>query len=911
MSNGIEKLGLVNPDDKNIIWGGGKKFPSYIKVKANCEIAILAYKNSKSKGLRPKWIAKPREKRPFSSQHKNDYSGDIMGAKVEARFCGPQIYHVEAFIGEPINKEPNRILIQGYAPEKITKAEWRKSKTGASLKTKPNKFGDDIWLHLETEGLNGCRLNIMVYNDQIGDDQHVGNYVAKCYGGEINLLIKDTYKWRAGTGYLRTDNEEYYIKVKILGKSYLIYNLQGQKRIAEFVVFKNDITKTTTEKSTSTLPAKVDQSEINLERYEPCRFKTISIKDDLNEIVLFDEGNLKIEETSKTKFAISEYIYFEFEKYDLTPSAKEVLNNISTFLLDNPFVPCTLGAHCDIRGSHEYNDPLSNQRAISAVNYLVQKGVSSTRITAKGYGKRRLYIKGENISESQHKMNRRVTIQFNVYGGDAESIKLSAIAPDINLKKDFLLKVDNYKVKACLRRGFKQKHDDLVYVVESIQGVKSFPNHYPNDNVNHKIYSDSTKFKLIPLDFILPHKVTPNKFLYYINSCRYYSNEKKATVQLDVYPDIKWDFHVFGKLKNPLGVKWSGLDTKGVEEMRSVSGKIAAQKRWKKTEAAFGFALNANWNKTGVDTYDENFAVGYTYENSFKKLYNLFTSLKGISSTIAEFTGGKAKKIASKKVGVKIEVTPPNVSLGAEWQLARASDYGKVNVKIGTLIKIYLKAEPIIGLDITFDLLGLVVKGASVATTGNTAAADLFLMIRDWAERGYDSERVSVSFKMWIDAILSSSINGSLDGEFNTESKGDTQIAFMMNSKISVELSVGVELTGKVVIIKTGVKNGKATGVTGEATGKITASSGKLGIVLGGRVKFEQNVGLFLEPILLLQECTATAVILIEVKFTYKKHSGDWTPLNKKWNKRFWKETDLLEEIFDDKQKYEIINLKS
>ena len=65
MSNGIEKLGLVNPDDKNIIWGGGKKFPSYIKVKADCEVGIIAIKNSGFTDKRPGWIAKPREKTFF------------------------------------------------------------------------------------------------------------------------------------------------------------------------------------------------------------------------------------------------------------------------------------------------------------------------------------------------------------------------------------------------------------------------------------------------------------------------------------------------------------------------------------------------------------------------------------------------------------------------------------------------------------------------------------------------------------------------------------------------------------------------------------------------------------------------------------------------------------------------------
>ncbi len=47
----------------------------------------------------------------------------------------------------------------------------------------------------------------------------------------------------------------------------------------------------------------------------------------------------------------------------------------------------------------------------------MRKGVDKDRISAEGYGRSRLLIKGENLSEEEHQQNRRVTIRFKLSGG--------------------------------------------------------------------------------------------------------------------------------------------------------------------------------------------------------------------------------------------------------------------------------------------------------------------------------------------------------------------------------------------------------------------------------------------------------------------------------------------------------------
>ncbi len=56
-------------------------------------------------------------------------------------------------------------------------------------------------------------------------------------------------------------------------------------------------------------------------------------------------------------------------------------------LNENPNVTIELGAHCDYKGSAEYNKGLSQRRAESVVAYLVEKGISRDRLTPIGYGK--------------------------------------------------------------------------------------------------------------------------------------------------------------------------------------------------------------------------------------------------------------------------------------------------------------------------------------------------------------------------------------------------------------------------------------------------------------------------------------------------------------------------------------------
>ena len=92
---------------------------------------------------------------------------------------------------------------------------------------------------------------------------------------------------------------------------------------------------------------------------------------------------------SISKPSVVENIFYDFDKATLRPESKAALDEIAVMLDDNPNVSIEMGAHTDRKGSEEYNLALSDRRAKSVVDYLVEKGIAPERLTWAGYGKSR------------------------------------------------------------------------------------------------------------------------------------------------------------------------------------------------------------------------------------------------------------------------------------------------------------------------------------------------------------------------------------------------------------------------------------------------------------------------------------------------------------------------------------------
>ena len=80
-------------------------------------------------------------------------------------------------------------------------------------------------------------------------------------------------------------------------------------------------------------------------------------------------------------------IYFEFNKYDIAPEYRGILNQKAVIMRQYPSVRVRIEGHCDARGTQEYNLALGERRARAAYEYMVLLGVNPNQLELISYGK--------------------------------------------------------------------------------------------------------------------------------------------------------------------------------------------------------------------------------------------------------------------------------------------------------------------------------------------------------------------------------------------------------------------------------------------------------------------------------------------------------------------------------------------
>jgi peptidoglycan-associated lipoprotein len=80
-------------------------------------------------------------------------------------------------------------------------------------------------------------------------------------------------------------------------------------------------------------------------------------------------------------------IYFDYDKYDLKPESRDVLQKVADFMKGNGKYILRVEGHCDERGTAEYNLALGQRRADAAMSYLLKLGIDKERVTTLSYGK--------------------------------------------------------------------------------------------------------------------------------------------------------------------------------------------------------------------------------------------------------------------------------------------------------------------------------------------------------------------------------------------------------------------------------------------------------------------------------------------------------------------------------------------
>ena len=180
-------------------------------------------------------------------------------------------------------------------------------------------------------------------------------------------------------------------------------------------------------------------------------------------------------------------IYYDFAKWDLRDTSELDLDRVYDIMIENPEIVIQLHSHTDFRGENLSNMNLSQKRANACINYLIQKGIASDRMTAYGKGeehpyiitkydqeihkskglfKKKIFKEGQILSEDYinglkkkkykeiaHQLNRRTTFKVISQSYDPEFEKLfrnsSPNLPEMNQTQsqnqmvDFVWNVEN------------------------------------------------------------------------------------------------------------------------------------------------------------------------------------------------------------------------------------------------------------------------------------------------------------------------------------------------------------------------------------------------------------------------------------------------------------------------------------
>ncbi|WP_178987787.1 OmpA family protein [Winogradskyella schleiferi] len=145
------------------------------------------------------------------------------------------------------------------------------------------------------------------------------------------------------------------------------------------------------------------------------RFTTPNKNQELKMEMLIEKDEQQIEPCDDlAKVLDIPIIYFDFDKSNIRYDAEIEIQKVLAVLTKYPTMHIDIRSHTDCRGPAAYNEKLSDRRAKSTRQYLIDKGVEGERLTAKGYGETRLVNdcgcdaeNSKNCSEEEHQLNRR------------------------------------------------------------------------------------------------------------------------------------------------------------------------------------------------------------------------------------------------------------------------------------------------------------------------------------------------------------------------------------------------------------------------------------------------------------------------------------------------------------------------
>ncbi len=157
---------------------------------------------------------------------------------------------------------------------------------------------------------------------------------------------------------------------------------------------------------------------------------------DINNIFITVQGD-------SINISFQDNILFDLNKYKIKEKYKNILNIISNYLIENPKLEITIEGHTDNIGEKEYNLILSEKRAQSVKDSLVEFSVSSSRINIIGYGEEVPLF--ENTTKEGRKKNRRAEILLRERMNDIPAIQKSLSLKPVYSNEDKISRLSKKK----------------------------------------------------------------------------------------------------------------------------------------------------------------------------------------------------------------------------------------------------------------------------------------------------------------------------------------------------------------------------------------------------------------------------------------------------------------------------------
>ena len=144
----------------------------------------------KDKGRKLTWFRQSTDRKIILNKQYTDFN-DSYGLRLPKKLCGSYHYYIEASLfGERDFRKQTGLYVKGWCTPKIVNSKWSKIYNGDDVrKTYQFSYGEDIFLHLETEGLNGDKIGIEIYRQKQGGRGTLDDQL-------IHIITNSSYRWR-------------------------------------------------------------------------------------------------------------------------------------------------------------------------------------------------------------------------------------------------------------------------------------------------------------------------------------------------------------------------------------------------------------------------------------------------------------------------------------------------------------------------------------------------------------------------------------------------------------------------------------------------------------------------------------------------------------------------------------------